>query len=154
MLNVLCNEWFLVKCLQGAYLWLNFVHGNIVQKYSLFLVNGAAKKAFMNEKWVVKNAEATNQKTRELRPLFVGSRCLLQDQGVAHTRKWNSCGVGMDVIPHDKFVVRIDAEKQKVFKVVQLSLNKYRNESFPWLAQKTIQITWWQCTSLAFLIVL
>ena len=47
----------------------------------------------------------------------------------------------MEVLPHDKFVVRIDAEKQKVFKVVRLSLNKYCNESFPWLAEKTIQIT-------------
>ena len=60
----------------------------------------------------VKNAEAINHKARKLRPLYVGSRCLLQNQGGAHPRKWDRSGVVMEVLPHDQFVVRIDGSRR------------------------------------------
>ena len=35
----------------------------------------------------VENAEAINRNARKLQPLYVGSWCLLQNQGDAHPRK-------------------------------------------------------------------
>ena len=50
----------------------------------------------------------SEHKARKLRPLYVGSRCLLQNQSSIHPGKWVKSGVVMEVLPHDQFVVRID----------------------------------------------
>ena len=56
----------------------------------------------------VKNSEVLNQRARDLRPLYVGSRCLLQNKSGTHPRKWDRSGVVMEVLPHDQYVVRVD----------------------------------------------
>ena len=61
----------------------------------------------------VKNAEAINRKARKLRPLYVGSRCPLQNQSSSHPCKWDRSGVVMEVLPQlDQFVVRIDGSRR------------------------------------------
>ena len=57
----------------------------------------------------VKNAEAINYKSRKLRPLYISSRCLLQNYNSNHLCKLDRSGVVMKVLLHDQFVVRIDA---------------------------------------------
>ena len=47
--------------------------------------------------------DGTKHKARKLRPLFVGSRCLLQNQSGTHPRK----RVVMEVLPNDLFQVKI-----------------------------------------------
>ena len=60
----------------------------------------------------VKNSESFNQRARDSRPLYVGSRCLLQNQSGTHPRKWDRSGVVMEVLPHDQFVVQIDGTRR------------------------------------------
>ena len=56
----------------------------------------------------IKNSEMLNKRTNELRPLYVGSRCLLQNQSGTRPRKWHRSVVVIEMLPHDQFVVRID----------------------------------------------
>ena len=49
----------------------------------------------------VRNSETLNQRAKEFRPLYVGSRCLLQNKSGTHLRKWDSSGVVMEMLPHD-----------------------------------------------------
>ena len=60
----------------------------------------------------VKNSEVLNQRARDLRPLYVGSRCLLQNQSGTHPRKWDRSGVIIEVLPHDQYVVRVDGSRR------------------------------------------
>ena len=55
----------------------------------------------------VKNSEMLQQRARELRPLYVGSRCLLRNHSGAYPRKWDRSGP-MDVLPHYQYVIIID----------------------------------------------
>ena len=54
----------------------------------------------------------TEHKARKVRPLYVGSRYLLQKQSGTHPRKWDRSGVVMEVLPDDQFVVRIDGSRR------------------------------------------
>ena len=52
--------------------------------------------------------EGTEHKASKLRPLYIGSKCLLQNQSGSRPRKWGRIGVVMKVLPFDQFLVRID----------------------------------------------
>ena len=59
-----------------------------------------------------RNAEALNRGTRDLHPLNIGSRCLVQNQNGVHPRKWDRSGVVMEILPHDQYTVRIDGSRR------------------------------------------
>ena len=88
-----------------------FCFSNKLDKFSNPVVQPVWNKALKLKEEVLctrifKNAEALNYKARKLRPLYVGSRCLLQNQSSTHpcNRNW----VVIEVLPHNQLVVRID----------------------------------------------
>ena len=54
------------------------------------------------------NAENMKQSCRELKPLKLGSRCLVQNQTGRFPRKWDRSGVVMEILPHDQYTIKID----------------------------------------------
>ena len=52
--------------------------------------------------------ERYNQRTKELRPLHVGDRCFIQNQEGVRRKKWDRSGLVVDVLEHDKYLIKID----------------------------------------------
>jgi len=101
------------EILYGRQLRDGFTFLNKLDKFSNPVVRPVSREAWkLKEKALctrfVKNAEADNHKAGKLRPLFVSSRCLLQNQSVNHPRKWDRSGIVKEVLPHDQFAMRID----------------------------------------------
>ena len=84
--------------------WINF----LTFSTSFMERNVETKKKEVFRTTSVKNTEATNNNARKMQHLFVGSKCLQQNQGGAHPRKCDRSEIVMEVLPHDQFVVRID----------------------------------------------
>ena len=59
--------------------------------------------------------DGAEHKARKLRPLYVGSRWLLQNQSGTDPHKWNRSGVVIKVL--DQFLVRIDCSRKLTQKV-------------------------------------
>ena len=55
-----------------------------------------------------KNSERLNEHTRELPPLKVGDRCLIQNQAGNQPKRWDRSGVVTEVLPFDSYTVKID----------------------------------------------
>ena len=49
-----------------------------------------------------------NQRTKPLRPLRVGDRCLIQNQIGPHKRRWDRSVLVVEVQPHEKYTIKID----------------------------------------------
>ena len=94
-----CQE-SLAEIIYGLQLRDSFASLNKLQKFSNPNVRPMWRKAWkLKEEALrtrfVKNSESLNQRARDLRPLYVGSRCLLQNQSGTHPRKWDRSGVVM-----------------------------------------------------------
>ena len=121
------------KIIYGHQLQDSFTFLNKLDNFSNPNVGPMWRKAWkLNEEALrtrfVKNSEILNQRARDLRPLYVGSRRLLQNQSGTHPRKWDKSRVVMEVLPHDQFVVRIDGSPRltrRNRKDVQPSLNMH-----------------------------
>ena len=55
-----------------------------------------------------KSTERLNEHSRELVPLKVGDRCLIQNQTGNHPKRWDRSGIVAEVLPFDKYAVKID----------------------------------------------
>ena len=55
-----------------------------------------------------KSTERLNEHSRELPPLTVGDRCLVQNQTGNYPRRWDRSGVITEVLPFDQYTVKID----------------------------------------------
>ena len=56
----------------------------------------------------VRWSERHNTRSRDLKPLKVGDHCFIQNQVGAHANKWDRTGVIVEVLPHRKYVVKVD----------------------------------------------
>jgi hypothetical protein len=56
----------------------------------------------------VRWCERYNQRTKDLMPLRVGSRCFVQNQEGARKNKWDRSGIVVDVLPHGKYTIKLD----------------------------------------------
>ena len=53
-------------------------------------------------------AERHNERSRDLRRLQVGDRCFVQNQEGNHRNKWDRSGLVVDVLPYNKYVIKVD----------------------------------------------
>ena len=60
----------------------------------------------------VRWSERYNQRTKSLQPLRVGNRCFIQNQTGQHKRRWDRCGLVVEVLPHDKYVIKVDGSNR------------------------------------------
>ena len=56
----------------------------------------------------IRNSESINLHAKHLHPLSVGDKCFVQNQTGAHAKKWHHTGTVTEVLPHNKYAVRID----------------------------------------------
>ena len=91
----------------------SFTFVNRLEKFS----NKAVRKTW-REAWqakedalqvrFAKNSERLNEHTRELPPLKVGDRCLIQNQAGNQPKRWDRSGIVTEVLPFDSYKVKID----------------------------------------------
>ena len=60
----------------------------------------------------VRWSERYNQRTKSLQPLRVGNRCFIQNQTGQHKRRWDRSGLVVEVLPHDKYLIKVDGSNR------------------------------------------
>ena len=60
----------------------------------------------------VRNTERLDRTSRALPLLRVGDRCLVQNCRGNHPKKWDSTGEVVEILPYDKYVVKLDGSRK------------------------------------------
>jgi hypothetical protein len=60
----------------------------------------------------VRWSERHNERAKYLRPLKVGDRCFVQNQHGPYQKKWDRSGLVVDVLPHNKYAIKIDGSNR------------------------------------------
>ncbi|MEL6805362.1 MAG: hypothetical protein AAFO91_16440, partial [Bacteroidota bacterium] len=67
----------------------------------------AAKEEALRARFI-NSCEKLNRKARYMKPLAPNDRCFVQNQVGSYPKKWHHTGVVMEVLPHDKYAVKLD----------------------------------------------
>ena len=82
----------------------------------------------------IRTSEILNRHARPLPPLIPGDKCFVQNQTGQHARKWYHTGTVMEVLPHNKHMVKMDGSGRityrnrrflKKYTPVSLSIQRY-----------------------------
>lgn len=97
-----------------------------------------------------KSTERLNEHSRQLPPLQVGDKCLIQNQTGNHPKKWDRSGVVTEVLPFDKYTVKVDGSWRvtqrnrrflKAYTPAATSID-YGNHAYPYpVAGPTVKTT-------------
>ena len=67
----------------------------------------AAKEEALRARFI-NSSEKLNRQARYLKPLAPSDRCFVQNQVGPYPKKWHHTGVVMEVLPHDKYAIKLD----------------------------------------------
>ena len=90
----------------------------------------------------VRSTEELNKHARDLPPLQPGEKCFIQNQTGNHAKKWHHTGTVVDVLPCNKYGVRVDGSGRlthrnrrflKAYKPVQMTINGKNGRGHPFL---------------------
>ena len=90
-----------------------FSFANRLEIYSNQAINPIWREAWqLKEKALrmrfIRTSEKLNDHAKNLKKLSVGDRCFVQNQTGPAPNKWDRTGIVTDVLPHDKYVVKVD----------------------------------------------
>ena len=95
----------------------SFAFANRLEKFS----NKAVRRTW-RDAWEAKEealrvrftrmTERLNEHSRNLLPLKIGDRCMVQNQAGNHPKRWDRSGVVTEVLPFDKYTVKIDGSSR------------------------------------------
>ena len=99
----------LVEIVFGRQFWDSFPFLNRLEKFS-----NPGVRPMWNKTWQLKEKALRTRFAKigetldQGRPLYVGSRYLVQNQSGVNPKKWNRSGVVMKILPHNQFITRVD----------------------------------------------
>ena len=64
----------------------------------------------------IRTSENMNRHARYMQPLSVGDKCFVQNQAGQHAKKWHHTGTVMEVLPHDKYGIRMDGSGRVTYR--------------------------------------
>ena len=90
-----------------------FAFSNRLQKFSNPHVHPVWREAWATKESAlrtrfVKSSEKLNEHSRYLPPLVKQDRCFIQNQTGNAPNKWERTGTVVEVLPHDKYIVKVD----------------------------------------------
>ena len=75
----------------------------------------AAKEEALRARFI-RTSESINQHARSLSPLQAGDKCFVQNQAGNFARKWHNTGTIMEVLPHNKYAIKIDGSGRVTYR--------------------------------------
>ena len=90
-----------------------FLFGHGLRKFTDLNIRKTWREAWKSKEIALRTrfaetAERLNARSRELPPLKTGDKCFVQNQNGNYPRKWDRSGIVVQVLPHDKYRIKID----------------------------------------------
>ena len=94
--------------LRDSFAFADRIHKNSDRSFRKTWTNAWSVKEEALRVRFAKATERLNEHSRDLLPLKVGDPCLIQNQTGNHPKRWDRSGMVTEVLPFDKYTVKID----------------------------------------------